>query len=128
MSWLRIKTLGARTTFQPGEVLAGTADWDLEPPTKPGHAVELRLLWVCQGLHPAPPYLYLVDSIRFEAPALVGSQDFGLQIPEGPYSFEGRLLAIRWALEAVVGGTVLGRLDLVVSPTEEPVRVQASSR
>ena len=46
------------------------------------------------------------------------------RLPAGPYSFEGKLITLAWALEAVIAGAVLGRLEITVSPTGEPVRLR----
>lgn len=51
-------------------------------------------------------------------------RDFRFRLPAGPYSFEGKLITLAWALEAVIAGAVLGRLEITVSPTGEPVRLR----
>jgi hypothetical protein len=122
VSWLRIKTVEGRTAFHPGEVLAGTADWKLDKPPKPGATVELRLLWHTEGR--GTPDAMLIESATIESPAEEDHRSFRFQLPAGPYSFEGRLITLAWALEAAIGGKVLGRLELIVSPTGEPVRVR----
>lgn len=121
MSWLRLKTEGAKTAFHPGETLAGTADWKLDAPAKPGESVELRLVWFTGGR--GTPDAGLVETVRFEAPAEADRRDFRFRLPEGPYSFVGKLITLEWALEAVIVGNVLGRLEITVSPTSEPVRL-----
>jgi hypothetical protein len=90
MSWLRIKTEGARTAFRPGEILAGTADWKLDGPAVPGHPTELRLLWFTGGRGTSDAGL--VETVRFETPDEAGSGAFRFQLPEGPYSFAGKLI------------------------------------
>jgi hypothetical protein len=121
LSWLRLKTAGAKLAFQPGETLAGTADWKLDAPAKPQAVVELRLLWFTSGR--GTPDAGLVETLRFEAPAEEDRRDFRFRLPEGPYSFVGQLITLEWALEAVIAGNVLGRLEITVSPTGEPVRL-----
>ena len=119
MSFLRLKTEGARTAFHPGEVLAGTADWELDGPPRPGDAVELRLLWFTNGW--GIPDTVVVATARFDSPGERGERDFRFQLPEGPYSFVGRLITLNWALEGVLAGKSLGRLEITVSPSGEPV-------
>jgi len=122
LSWLRLKTEEAKTAFRPGEILAGTVDWQLDGPAKRGAAVELRLLWFTQGR--GTPDTALVETVRFEAPEVTDRRDFRFRLPAGPYSFEGKLITLAWALEAVIAGAVLGRLEITVSPTGEPVRLR----
>jgi hypothetical protein len=122
LSWLRLKTEGAKTAFQPGETLAGTADWKLDAPAQPDDVVELRLLWFTSGR--GTPDAGLVETAPFEAPAEEDRRDFRFRLPEGPYSFVGKLITLEWALEAVIAGNVLGRLEITVSPTGEPVRLK----
>ena len=48
---------------------------------------------------------------------------FAFELPEGPYSFQGGNFAVRWALELVAKRPdAATRLNLVVSPTEAPIR------
>jgi hypothetical protein len=121
LSWLRLKTEDAKIAFRPGETLSGTADWKLDAPAKPGDIVELRLLWFTTGR--GTPDASQIETFRFAAPAVEDRRDFRFRLPEGPYSFVGKLITLEWALEAVIAGNVLGRLEITVSPTGEPVRL-----
>jgi hypothetical protein len=121
VSWLRIKIDGSRTSFQPGEVVAGTADWKLDGPARPGDAVELRLLWFTSGRGTRDAER--IATAEFESPAEEDHRPFRFELPRSPYSFEGRLITLTWALEAAIAGKSLGRLELTVSPTGEPVRL-----
>jgi hypothetical protein len=120
MSWLRIKTETGETAFRPGAVLAGVADWKLDHPARHGATIELRLLWYTSGR--GTPDVSLVETVQFENPGQEEQRTFRFQLPEGPYSFAGSLVTLDWALEAVLAGASLGRLELTLSPTGEPVR------
>jgi hypothetical protein len=121
VSWLRIKLDGARTSFHPGEVLAGTADWQLDGPARPGDVVALRLVWFTEGR--GTPDVGLIDTVNFRKPGEEDHRAFRFQLPQGPYSFEGKLITLTWALEAAIAGKSLGRLEITVSPSGEPVRL-----
>jgi len=47
-------------------------------------------------------------------------------LPAAPYSFAGKLIALRWALELVVDhGRDVARIDLLVSPWVKQVELGA---
>ena len=117
MSELEIKTRDDRTVFLPGEKLAGQVMWRLESP--PGTA-ELRLFWRTEGK--GTKDVNIVDKITFDNPRQQGVRDFQFQLPDGPYSFSGRLISLVWALELVLGTTWgTERLEIIVSPTMSEV-------
>jgi hypothetical protein len=109
---------GARTAYEPGETLEGTASWDA-----PGEApanVELRLFWFTKGS--GDQDLVVVDRVGFAAPAAREHRRFKLSLPEGPYSFEGKLVTLVWALELVaLPGDEAARTELVIAPGARPV-------
>lgn len=119
---LEIHVAGGREAFAPGERVTGTLQWlgDAAP-----DAVELRLLWYTEGR--GDQDVGVARSLLVEAPAAVGSTPFELQAPSGPYSCAGRLVAIRWALEAVArpGGETT-RVELVVAPGGREVELVAA--
>jgi hypothetical protein len=122
MSWLRLKMEGARTSFHPGELLAGVADWQLDGPPRPGESVKLRLVWYTEGRGTTDAAV--IETVDFKNPGEEDSRAFRLQLPEAPYSFEGTLITLTWALEAVIAEKTLGRMEITVSPTGEPVRLK----
>ena len=102
------------STFAPGQTVEGVISWELdEDPQK----LVLALHWYTQSR--ATKQSGMVEDIEFERPGRKGSKDFSFEIPTGPYSFQGRLLSLKWVLElAPSPGIDLVRQPITVSPTE----------
>ncbi len=114
---MKIETEDARTRFRPGEALRGAASWEL--PDEP-RSLELRLLWYTAGIGTRD--VGVVARLAFERPAASDRRDFALTLPEGPYSFSGKLISLVWALELVAADPdEVTRLELTVSPTGREV-------
>ena len=123
MSELEIKTRGDKTSFLPGEVVEGQVSWATE--SAPG-MIELRLFWRTQGKGTRD--MSVVQSLMFENPRWQGTRDFRFQLPEGPYSFSGKLISLIWALELIVTSTnETERLDILVSPTGSEILLPGAS-
>ena len=119
MSVLRLSTEGSESWFRPGRSIAGQASWHLDTDAE---AIELRLFWFTDV--DGSREVEVVDSRRIDRPEPNGERSFRFQVPEGPYSFTGRLFSLAWAVELVVipsGETE--RLDSVVGP--RPIEVSA---
>ena len=117
MSELEIRTRDDRTEFLPGEELTGYVTWMLDK--LPGK-VELRLFWRTEGK--GTKDVNIVDKIIFDNARQQERRDFRFQLPNGPYSFSGRLISLIWALELVLGaawGTE--RLEIIISPTKSEI-------
>ena len=97
--------------------MAGIASWELaSEPT----AAEVRLLWYTEGRAEAD--VAVVDTARFECPRSVDRREFCFRLPNGPFSFSGKLVSLRWALElAVEPSDEAERVDIAVSPTGHEV-------
>lgn len=115
MSWIEIGLEGDRTAFRPGEEVAGSVAWSLEEGVPPERA-EVRLVWFTEGKGDRDSAM--AASAELPSPAPLDRRDFRLRLPEGPYSFKGRLVSVVWAVEVVVepGGRA-ERAGIVVSPT-----------
>jgi len=113
VSRLEISTEAGRLAFHPGEELRGTASWSLEtPPTK----VELRLFWRTEGK--GSQDVGVVETVAFDGAGPEERREFRLRLPNGPYSFSGKLISLIWALELVAEpGADAGRQDITISPT-----------
>jgi hypothetical protein len=120
MEWMRIETGDGTTAFAPGEVMEGTASWQLE---KPAQTVELRLFWYTRGK--GDQDVGVVSTVPFPEPGLTDSRGFRIPLPAGPYSFSGKLISLLWALEVVAEpGSRAGRLEIIVSPTRREILLQ----
>jgi hypothetical protein len=119
MSELNIRLNSDRNTFVPGQTAEGVVSWQLDDePQK----LTLALHWYTQSR--ADGQSGMADCIEFERPGVNGSKPFSLEIPQGPYSFKGRLLSLNWVLELSASpGTGLARHAITVSPTGQEVHL-----
>ena len=103
----------------------GEVSWQLDAAPK---SAELRLLWRTSGR--GSPDVGIVESVTFENPQATETRPFVFTLPEGPYSFSGALITLRWGLELVTDpGDQTACVDFVVAPEERAVtlpRVQAT--
>jgi len=113
---LKLELLDNRSVFRPGEPIAGIAAWEL--PDAPGR-VEVHLCWHTEGR--GTEDASVVETVSFDSPAPVDARPFRFQAPAGPYSYDGRLIAIRWAVELIAaGGHDLARIEITIAPTGKP--------
>lgn len=107
-------------TLVPGQVIEGTAGWRL--PDAPRNAV-LRLFWYTEGRGTRD--IGIVQELRIPATYAEMSGTFRMNVPPMPYSFNGQLIALKWALELLVDNEKLvERVELVVSPWVEQVMLK----
>jgi hypothetical protein len=119
MASLLIEPANQRTAYSPGETLTGMAAWELD---QPATALELRLFFYTQGK--GTQDTSIVDRVRFEHPSAAERRPFQFRLPEGPYSFSGKLISLCWALELVAEpGEQSQRLDLIIAPGGKEVLV-----
>lgn len=121
MDPLHLEIAGGRTSFRPGEIVTGSAAWDLSaaPPS-----AEVRLFWRTEGKGTTDTGT--ADAVRFDAPAARDRRDFRFTLPGSPYSFSGKLISLVWAVELVVGPKdAAARAGLVLSPTGSEIRLGA---
>jgi hypothetical protein len=117
--FIQVETHGGTVSFRPGDLIEGTVRWQLaEPPEE----IELRLFWSTEGK--GDQDLEVVATVPFENPGALDCHTFRVRLPEGPYSFSGKLITLRWALEVVSQpGDHAGNLFLTVSPTGEEIQL-----
>jgi len=108
-----IEIEGGRRAFAPGEEVAGVVRWRLDG--EPDR-VALRLFWHTQGRGDAD--VDVVAEEVFDAPGRDDRRPFRFRLPEGPYSFSGKLISLLWGLELVAepAGAVV-EVEILVSPT-----------
>jgi len=124
MSELTIETENHGTEFVPGETIRGTVCWNLMEMPK---SVALRLIWYTRGK--GTEDVGIVDSVTFDSPAQYETAPFRFDLPAGPYSFSGKLIALIWALEAVVEpGDLCERVEITVSPTGKEIDIAAAGK
>lgn len=96
MSTLKFEIENAQSHFQPGSQIRGRAAWHLEQAPE---AVEMRLLWHTEGKGTRD--VNVAESIELQGEGTWGDCEFVLNVPEGPYSFSGKLVSLVWAVEIV---------------------------
>jgi hypothetical protein len=106
-----------RKDLRPYETVAGRVEWRLD---KEPRGLELRLCWFTRGRGTEESETIAVLALGDRAE---GASDFSFELPGAPWSVEGRLVGIGWALEVVAhkqGGLALE--EFTVGP-ERVVRV-----
>lgn len=112
MPQLNIQLSEERHEFRPGETIQGRFSWELEKDAD----VELRLIWFTQGK--GTQDVGIIQTQRVERPPMAGEEAFKFILPNGPYSFTGKLITLAWALELVtIPGDEAQRVDFTLSPT-----------
>jgi len=123
MDKLSIHLPNDETVFSPGQGLQGAVQWRLD--TDPEY-LELNLFWYTSGKGTRD--IGVVETVRFENPGTLGSKDFAFTLPQGPYSFSGRLISLIWSLELTCSpGSQTVRREIVVSPTSGEIVLDSMS-
>jgi hypothetical protein len=108
-----------RSNYRPGEELAGAVLW--ESPEKPTLA-EARLLWFTRGKGTEDGEVVATES--FPDPQPGDTREFRFRLPEAPYSFNGKLISVTWAVEVMLQpGNHFERLTFTMGPNGEEVRL-----
>jgi len=117
MDKLSIYFRADKTAFAPREAVHGAIQWSLE--TNP-RALELSLFWYTAGKGTRD--VGVVETLTFHHPGSCGSKDFAFTLPDGPYSFSGKLISVIWALELTCSeGNETVRQEITVSPTRREI-------
>jgi len=117
---LEVRLPQNRHEFAPGEVISGEVAWNA-PDGAPG-TIELVLLYRTEGRGTQDIKYAAELSLKADAPS--GTVDFRLALPEGPYTFDGTLISLRWLIEVSAGDEVHEEA-ITVSPWVETVKLQA---
>jgi hypothetical protein len=116
---MRLGLRDNRATFNPGEMLDGAVLW--ESPEKPTLA-EVRLLWFTRGKGTEDGEV--VETVTFDNPQVGDTRQFTIRLPNAPYSFNGKLIALTWAVELFIEpGDHFQRVTFTMGPGGEEVRL-----
>jgi hypothetical protein len=116
---MRLGLRDQRSTFTPGEELEGAVLW--EGPAKPELA-EVRLLWFTRGKGTEDGAVVATES--FANPQAGDTRQFRFRLPDAPYSFNGKLIALTWAVELVIEpGDHFQRVTFIMGPGGNEVRL-----
>jgi hypothetical protein len=120
MSPMDITLRHDKTNFAPRETVEGALRWRLDSQPR---RIDVSLLWYTSGR--GTQDVGVVETLTIEEPNSVGSRDFAFTLPEGPYSFSGKLITVIWAIEATCSpGDSTVRQQIVVSPTRNEIALR----
>ena len=118
MSFCAIKLSHGRNTFAPAEKLTGSVEWNLN---KLPESAEVRLFWYTTGK--GDQDVSIVEK-RTLIPSMQYQGEFEFVVPEGPFSFSGKLISLVWAIELVCAGAdAVARETIVVSPAGKDIQL-----
>ncbi len=118
--FILVETHDGATSFRPGDTVEGTVRWQFPEPPK---EIELRLFWSTAGK--GDQDLEVMEVVPFGNPGAQDGRTFRVRLPEGPYSFSGKLITLTWALEAVAQpGDRSAHIEITMSPTGEELQLQ----
>jgi hypothetical protein len=111
---LKIDLHDGRTAFRPGERLEGVASWQLsKPPTQ----IEVRLIRAVEGKWVTDEET--IETVTFDDPKQTDAQIFQFTLPEEPYSFTGKLIAVQWKVALFISRRRREEVEIILSPTGE---------
>ena len=117
MDQLSIALNEDRIAFAPRETIRGTAQWNLD--ANPRH-LDLSLFWYTSGKGTRD--VGVIETKRFDEPGAYGSKDFSFTLPDGPYSFSGKLISLVWAIELTCSpGSETVRREITISRTGQEI-------
>jgi hypothetical protein len=106
-----------RTTFSPGETIAGAVLWEFPEKKK---SIEVRLVWSTRGKGTEDGATVATQSLNAMSAADTGT--FQFTAPDSPYTFNGTLIAVLWAVECVVEpGGEFERLEIIIAPSGKEI-------
>jgi hypothetical protein len=118
-SELSILIDNGRASFSPRERIAGTVSWNLDHDVT---SLELRLFWFTRGK--GTQDVSVISQIQIDVRARSGQRPFEFVLPDGPYSFSGRLISLIWGLELVTPKAKQSqRVEFVLAPAGKEIEL-----
>lgn len=102
--------------FVPGDPVSAAIEWSLDEEPQ---SLDVRLVWNTSGR--AKEHVCVAATTTIDAPGRSGRRRVQFRAPEGPYSFDGRLVSLTWAIEAVAGELADARTEIVIAPRGQAV-------
>ena len=124
MGELKIEISDDTTAFTPGQSIQGTIQWNLEENPE---SLELSLFWHTIGK--GTKDISVVERLKLDNPGSFDKKQFSFKLPQGPYSFSGKLISLIWALELTsCPGDQTVRKEITVSHTGREILLDQSQR
>lgn len=102
--------------YQPNMTVTGEVLWDFK---KKPRSLTLQLVWYTQGRGSKDKRVLEKQKI---ATSQRGMEAFQFELPEGPYSFSGKLISLTWAIECFSKSpSLLIQQDIIVSPNKAEI-------
>jgi hypothetical protein len=117
-------TLWSVESFAPGETLVFTLARDAAPARESDGPLTVQLGWFTEGRGTSDAAVVWTEKI----PGLAAGDErgFELRLPEEPWSFSGKLVAVAWRLEVLdAKGKPLVAVPLTLAPGGRPVALPA---
>jgi hypothetical protein len=118
MSQLSLTPVGGNASRRPRDVIELEAQWALDAPVD---ELEARLFWYTMGK--GLEDFSVVESQSVESPLPSETRSFRFVLPEGPYSFVGRLEVLQWAVELIAGESV-ARWEFMLGPEGRAIELR----
>jgi len=118
MSRFDVRLNAEPAEYRPGAVLEGEARWHLDGPLE---SLDLNVYWTTDGNFGAGIAPMIVHSQKIAVSALEGRHLFRLDLPQGPWSFQGKLFSVRWYVELSEDEQPRERAEFILGPEGRPV-------
>jgi hypothetical protein len=116
---MQINIDGDQSAFRPGETIHGSISWAL--PVAPAQ-ISVELFWTTRGKGTVDSEV--VQSKQIKQPAASGQERFLLVVPNGPYSFSGKLVSVLWGVRLIIHPSQeQAQVNLTVSPTGSEINL-----
>ena len=123
MTWVNVSVPAERKAWRPGEALEVRAEWELEAGAGP---LQLRLCWKTSSPTSSPePVVVKTESV--DVPEAKGERALRMDLPDGPWSFIGKLFELEWYVELESADGISRKAEFVLSPTDGPLRTRPES-
>jgi hypothetical protein len=83
----------------PGGSIAGTLQWNNLSEVS---SLQVRLFWVTENRKGGRD-IAIIETVTFPISGPSGQSPFQFKLPDGPYTFQGKLLNLQWGVEALAG-------------------------
>ncbi len=99
MAMCRFEIIRERDTYHPGDIIEGKVRYDAYDVDRVEEII-IKLLWYTTGKGVSDTYV--IDEFRASRTDQSGEITFSFELPDAPWSFEGQLIQLHWAIEVII--------------------------